>query len=310
MKLKSLLDYAIGNDHFNLIDDYIDFSMRYLEFMSDKNNFQAEIKSQNESKYVFYQYREDGNLSISRPINSDLFYSAEEFDRIRGEFVEILKCVRELDGSCVSDRTILNNTIYTMQQTIGATLDALPSNMSNVARKRNGDIFEKLIRIIFHSIGIPCRSGVIKIPVKMDGKVAFKMSYQHDLIVEKDNSPAILGSIKTSSKDRIGKIFVDKFLYSKLTETSIPHIAIFLNDVQRKKPSKNQPERNFGINSTFLSGHFKGYTVKLNPLDGVYYCDMRPNMATEPIVKDHIKSLDHLLCEDIWELVEGIEFAK
>ena len=63
------------------------------------------------------------------------------------------------------------------------------------------------------------------------------------------------------------KIFIDKFLYNKLTEKSTPHIAIFLNDVQRKN---TKTENEYGINATFLPGHFKGYTVKLNPLDGVY----------------------------------------
>ena len=58
------------------------------------------------------------------------------------------------------------------------------------------------------------------------------------------------------------------------------------------------------INATFLPGHFKGYTVKLNPLDGVYYCDIRPNMKTEEILKDHIGTFDKLLVEDIWKLIK------
>ncbi|MFH0791231.1 MAG: hypothetical protein V2A64_06320 [Candidatus Omnitrophota bacterium] len=70
--------------------------------------------------------------------------------------------------------------------------------------------------------------------------------------------------------------------------------------MQRKKVKvKNK----YGINATFLPGHFRGYTVKLNPLDGVYYCDIRPNMLTEDILKDHIKTFDCLLCEDIWGLL-------
>ena len=126
------------------------------------------------------------------------------------------------------------------------------------------------------------------------------MNYQHDLIIEEGNEIKLIGSIKTSSKDRIGKIFVDKFLYNKLTEKQTPHIAIFLNDVQRKNAKK---ENEYGISSTFLPGHFKGYTVKLNPLDGVYYCDIRPNMQTENILKDHIKTFDKLLIEDIWNFL-------
>ncbi|GHS90114.1 hypothetical protein AGMMS49957_15100 [Synergistales bacterium] len=81
-----------------------------------------------------------------------------------------------------------------------------------------------------------------------------------------------------------------------MTDIETPHFAVFLNDVQRKGK-----EPNYGVNSTFLAGHFKAYTVKLNPLDGVYYCDMRPVMKTDTLLKTHIKTLDCLLVEDIWE---------
>jgi hypothetical protein len=164
----------------------------------------------------------------------------------------------------------------------------------------NGDLFELFIRLIIQEIGINCRSGVVQVPVIIKGEKAFDMNYQHDLIIEKGTDIKMIGSVKTSSKDRIDKIFIDKFLYNKLTEKATPHIAIFLNDVQRKN---SKQENKYGINSTFLPGHFKGYTVKLNPLDGVYYCDIRPNMQTEDILKDNIKTFDNLLIEDIWQFV-------
>lgn len=134
----------------------------------------------------------------------------------------------------------------------------------------------------------------------LNGEKQFDFSYQHDLIIEQNDEIKVIGSIKTSSKDRIDKIFIDKFLYNKLTEKETPHIAIFLNDVQRKN---NKRENEYGINVTFLPGHFKGYTLKLNPLDGVYYCDIRPNMKTEKILKDHIKTFDNLLIDDIWKFL-------
>ena len=52
-----------------------------------------------------------------------------------------------------------------------------------------------------------------------------------------------------------------------------------------------------------MTGHFKAYTIGLNPLDGVYYCDLRPIMKTDDLLKEHIKSLDYLLCEDVWKFV-------
>ena len=92
--------------------------------------------------------------------------------------------------------------------------------------------------LIIKDLGLDCRAGVVQVPVEADGEIAFKMSYQHDLIIEKDNEVKVIGSIKTSSKDRIDKIFIDKFLYNKLTEKATPHIAIFLNDVQRKNTKR------------------------------------------------------------------------
>jgi len=223
----------------------------------------------------------------------------EEFEKESKIFLTILNNLKGKGVDSVQNRKILNNIIYSAQQSIGAALDALPANESNVARKINGDLFERFIRLIIVEIGINVRSGTIAIPVQINGETAFKMSYQHDLIIEIDSKTTAIGSVKTSSKDRIDKVFIDKFLYNKLTGNDTPHFAIFLNDVQRKGK-----EGKFGVNATFLSGHFKGYTVKLNPLDGVYYCDIRPNMVSEDILKDHIKTFDHFIFSDVWKFVK------
>lgn len=174
---------------------------------------------------------------------------------------------------------------------IGAALDALPANRSNTARKLNGDLFERLILLLIRELGIECAAGTVQVPITVDGIAQFTMSYQHDLVIKDGEAVKLIGGVKTSSKDRLDKVFIDKYLYSKLTDSCIPHIAIFLNDVQRKNTKR--PNR-YGINSTFLPGHFKGYTIKLNPLDGVYYCDIRPNMLTDPFLSQHIRTIDHL----------------
>lgn len=191
---------------------------------------------------------------------------------------------------------------YTLQQSIGAALDGLPAGKSNQARKVNGDLFERLIRLLIVSLNVDCVSGTMQVPVKdVDGTELFKSSYQHDLLLSKDDELKIIGSVKTSSKDRIDKVFMDKFLYNRLTDTALPHIAIFLNDVQRKKAKR---ENEYGISATFLPGHFKAYTVKLNPLDGVYYCDIRPNMVSDALLSQHIKTIDHFFYSDLWELLD------
>lgn len=296
MKLKKIIEWVEDKTRFKLINDYISFTETYLEYI--QNELQAVIVSQNENHYQFFQYKKEGNFATSRPINSNLMFSANDFLNVKDDFNYALSHIREIENDKLTRET-LNRFVYTCQQSIGATLDALPAKKSNKARKINGDLFERYIRLIISQIGIPVRDETVYVPVIIDGEKAFKMSYQHDLIIGKNEIPNAIGSVKTSSKDRIDKIFIDKFLHNRLTSCETPHFAVFLNDVQRKgKESK------YGINTTFLTGRFKGYTIKLNPLDGVYYCDLRPNMQTDTILKEHIRSLDCLLVKDIWEFVE------
>lgn len=298
MSLKQLLDIAANKENFISLNDYIIFSQKYLEFIDTK--LQAVIVSQNEPNYCFFQYRKDGHYSITRPINAELMYSFKSSKNISGKFLKVLRNSKDISPDDENNRALIRNSIYTIQQTIGATLDALPAGKSNVARKINGDLFERLIRLLVNELKIDCRSQVVNIPILMDGIEQFRMSYQHDLLCFKGDDLKIIGSVKTSSKDRLDKIFMDKFLYSRLTETNTPHIAIFLNDVQRKN-TKRQDK--YGINSTFLPGHFKGYSVKLNPLDGVYYCDIRPNMKTDEFLRRHIKTIDSFFCDDIHNFI-------
>ncbi|HRG46020.1 MAG TPA: hypothetical protein PLG41_07460 [Leptospiraceae bacterium] len=299
ISLDKLLSQVINKDNFKSIEDYIEFCNSYLKYIA--TNLQAVIVSQNESQYRFFQYNESAGFQITRPINSNLMYSAKDFSENSKLFLGILKKAKSIKPDMQKERETINRTTYTIQQSIGAALDGLPAGESNKARKLNGDFFERFIRLILQKIGINCKSDVIQIPVlSNENEILFHMSYQHDLVVQEGDEIKLIGSVKTSSKDRIDKIFIDKFLYARLTGTNVPHIAIFLNDVQRKN---TKTENEYGINSTFLPGHFKGYTIKLNPLDGVYYCDIRPNMLTENILKDHIKTFDKFLCDDIWNFI-------
>ncbi len=298
MNLKELVAAATNKSNFNSLTDYILFCRRYLDFA--ENGLQAVIVSQNEQNYRFFQYRKDGGYNITRPINADLMYSAKAAPLLNDNFVTVLRNSADIATIDEASRSILRNAIYTIQQSIGATLDALPAGKSNTARKINGDLFERLMRFLLQEVGVICKSGVVKVPVKVDGEDSFMMSYQHDLLLYQADVLKVIGSVKTSSKDRLDKIFVDKFLYNRLTETNTPHIAIFLNDVQRKQTSQRNK---YGVNSTFLPGHFKGYTIKLNPLDGVYYCDIRPNMITDKFLNSHIKTIDHLFCDDLRDLI-------
>jgi hypothetical protein len=299
MSLRQLVATVSDKENFADVADYIDFCDRFLEFAA--HGLQAVIVSQNESHYCFFQYKRDGHFNVTRPLNSHLMYDAATSHLIKSRFLKTLRQAKDISAQDEESRRLIRNSIYTIQQSIGAALDALPAGKSNNARKINGDLFERLIRLLIVELGVDCQSGVVNVPVVVDDVELFQMSYQHDLVVRFQGEVKLIGSVKTSSKDRIDKIFMDKFLYSRLAETDIPHIAIFLNDVQRKK---TRQENKFGVSATFLPGHFKGYTIKLNPLDGVYYCDIRPNMQTDPLLRSHIQTIDRLFSTDLWSFLD------
>ncbi|HMU40335.1 MAG TPA: hypothetical protein PKE31_15105 [Pseudomonadota bacterium] len=298
--LSKLVDHVSQKGNFSSLDSYVDFACRYLDFLNTEGQLQARIVCQNENEYLFFQYKEDGHFNVTRPINSRLFLACDDLDWLKNSFLETVAGAGDLSVES-KERVLLQRSIYTMQQCIGSALDALPAGQSNTARKLHGDLFEKLIRLMIELLGLSCRSGTIRIPVNIDGKDV-KMSFQHDLIVEKNNQTRIIGSVKTSSKDRIGKIFLDRLLHKRISGNNIPYVAIFLNDVQRKT-KRNQPSR-FEINSTFLPGHFKAYSILLDSLNGVYYCDIRKNMKTDAFLRDRIRTIDCFFCEDLWHFLD------
>lgn len=285
-----LTRYITDKKHFVSLDDFAQFAMAYLDFI--EQGLQARIVCQNETNYHFFQYREDCAYNISRPVNMDLFGTSKSFSKTVSDFSDVLKAIKSGMSPNETKRLAFTSAIYTFQQSIGAALDALPASQANQAKKINGDLFERLIRLVFSAAGLDCSTGIIPVPVKDDnGQELFRMNYQHDLIVKSAGEIKLLGSIKTSSKDRIDKVFVDKLLFNRLSGQSLPYIAIFLNDVQRAKSKALNSHR---INSTFLSGHFKAYSIRLAPLDGVFYCDLRPNMKSDPFLAHRIKSIDEL----------------
>jgi hypothetical protein len=72
----------------------------------------------------------------------------------------------------------------------------------------------------------------------------------------------------------------------------------FVHDVQRARRGQSI----FGINSTFKSNHFLGYSVALNPLDGVYYVDPRPEMFSNERLRTQIADFQTFLVRDLWRL--------
>jgi hypothetical protein len=281
--------------YFSSLEKYREFCAFYLEYI--ETGLQARIVSQNENYYQFFQYGRDGKFNISRPINTSLFCTGENFAERLKNFDLAFEVLQNHAVPPDRIRSDFVPVVYTIQQAIGATLDALAAGKSNQARKRNGDLFENLIRLLIQEMHVDCVSDIVQAPICDDeGTELSRMSYQHDLVIKNKGEIKVLGSVKTSSKDRLDKIFVDKLLFNRWAGKTLPYIAVFLNDIQRKKSKKiNQ----YGVNSTFLSGHFKAYTIRLTPMDGVYYCDIRPNMKTDPFLSQRIKTIDHLFFTEL-----------
>lgn len=152
-------------------------------------------------------------------------------------------------------------------------MDAL--NNSNKAKKKNGNYFEILIRNTVKTCGINIddKDEIVNLADTDE-----TMKFEHDIILlnSKYEEKAI-GQLKTSSKDRIDKIFLDKHMYNKLKKIDIP---------------------------TFLPGHFKAYTIALNPLDGVYYLDLRPSITKDTFLNARIKTFDNFLVDDMWKFIK------
>ena len=108
MNLDQLMAWAQDKTRFQGPSDYADFCEAYLDFMFD--GLQAVIVSQNENHYRFFQYREDGNFNVTRPVNSRLFLSQEDFSQAKGEFSYILQHVRDIRGD-QARRQLLNRFI-------------------------------------------------------------------------------------------------------------------------------------------------------------------------------------------------------
>ena len=290
--LWEIMSWVSQKDRFIKISDYIEFSKYYLEFISSE--LQAEIIAQNENNYRFFQYKRDGEYNITRPVNEDLFLRLSDYDSIDKNLKKIIDNISTIKNDELN-RKYINDFIYTTQQSIGCALDALPSSKTNTSRKVNGDLFERLMQLIIKKLGFFIDSETLSIKVPNSNEM---MKYQNDIEIKVNGEIVAIGSVKTSSKDRVDKIFLDKLMYNRLTQTNTPHFAIFLHDVQR---AGTEPD--YKVGQTFLTGHFKAYTIRLNPKDCVYYCDLRPVMKTDKLLKEHIKSLDHLLCEDIWDFI-------
>lgn len=106
----------------------------------------------------------------------------------------------------------------------------------------------------------------------------------------------VVVSVKTSSKDRMGKIFIDKILLERFIKHPQKVIGIFQNDVQRKSTNN--------ISYTLVSGLFMVYTKFLTELEGIYYLDPPPIALKKPY-SNYIKRFSELVTTDFRKLLSS-----
>lgn len=282
MREEALLDLQASvqdKSAFGNLTDYFTLCAAFLKFV--QKTHPTRVVSPSHHNYLFYQYNNTYAYRITRPLNLDLFIeSVSHFRKAFERFVAFLADLRQYQESVMGRRGArkyveskeINKVVYTMQQAIGSVGDSFDN--PNQSRKRVGQLFETLVKLIIQQVGLECEPRTINIPVP--GFPGYEMSYQLDLVFSRNKAivaaetefihvTEIVGSVKTTSKDRLDKVFLDKYLLTKLLGRNVPVVAIFLHDVQCARKGKSI----FGINSTFKSNHFLCYTVALNRMDGV-----------------------------------------
>ncbi len=279
------------------LTDFVRVAKRILDYIPS-----IVSRTANAGNYQILSSVIAGNEKFARPINGSLFI--DDAGTLDAQFLNFLALIERIahrhrisDAECHT----IDSVIYTIQQAIGVGMDFLCNQ--NSARKHVGNRFEELIRLVICQLGVTNTKMVFKIPYPSEnGRKLY--SCETDLVVSPHASiqsstttidtNEIVISLKTTSKDRMGKIFLDKLLMEEFANHPVKVIGVFLNDVQRKESA--------GISYTFVSGLFMVYTQFLTELDGVYFIDPPPITQKTPYNR-HIAPFSKLLSEDIWTLL-------
>ncbi len=275
------------------LDEFGDVALRVLQYLPN-------ILSSSEEKndYIIYASQIAGTTKYIRPINKNLFfYNPADFITNYAKLKDIFDEIKSGSEINSADKDIIDKTIYTIQQSIGAGLDLLVN--PNSARKHVGNRFEELIKVIFTAAGVANKRITLQIPYETDeGIKTYKC--ENDLIlspydkvksssISLDENEIVL-SVKTTSKDRMGKMFIDKILLERFVGHPQKVIGIFLNDVQRKETNN--------ISFTLVSGLFMVYSKFLVELEGIYYLDPPPNATKKPY-SNYMKRFSELITTDL-----------
>lgn len=241
-----------------------------------------------------------------RPINESLFLrDVGEFNLYKNRFEDLITVLRESHGNLDSLSQELRQfaeggsivkLLYTVVQSIGCILDLSPD--SQAARKNFGQRFEDFVKSLLSDLGIindaftlsiktPSINVSYNVPLDVIMSTAGSLHSSRSQIDSRDT----LLSIKTSSKDRMKLIFVDRFVLAKVHEVhQVKYIALYHNDIQRKGED--------GISSTFSPDVYLVFCHVFGDLP-LYYLDP-PIVASEPRFHQKIKTFDTFILHDLW----------
>lgn len=272
--------------------EFFEVTLRVLHYLPNVIS-----KTEFKENYIIFSSIIAGTTKYIRPINKHLYINdpdvfANKFEILKNT-LEKIKEEREVSAE---EKSNIDSVVYTIQQAIGAGFDLLVNQ--NSARKHVGNRFEELIKAVFTEIGVSNKKLILQIPYETEkGKKVYKA--ENDLILSPyskvKSTPTFLDdkevvvSVKTTSKDRMGKIFIDKILIERFVNHPQKVIGIFQNDVQRKESDN--------VSFTLVSGLFMVYTKFLTSLEGIYYLDPPPIALKKPY-SDHIKKFSDLIVKE------------
>jgi len=311
-------DYNVGwitervSEDFNNFNSATETAIEVLKVLSTETIDVTPVEQERFNQYVLRVVAAEGEEPTQvRPINTNLFISdVDEFRTSARRLSDFLERLAENDGlrngmeeeypNFIEDDH-LNEVLYTLAQSVGIGCDIFLS--ANTARRNAGLRFESVIEEVMTKLGFAHDNISFKIPVEdtedewtCRSDMVFGDTQQVQSTRQAVDENEVVTSIKTSSKDRATKIFTDKWIMSKLLGREIPHVALFLNDVQRKGDS--------GIDSTFVSNNYYIYSEYMTALEGAYFLDP-PDKIDEENFNDKLYTFKQFLLTDAWELTQS-----
>lgn len=237
---------------------------------------------------------------VVRPINGETFLrDPEEFFRVFAEARAAIAGAKE-ERQLQDPVHAVDSSLYTIAQAVGIGLDLLADNV-NQARRNAGLRFESLCGVLLDELGVTNTALNLVIPTP-DGGVyrcgVDRVITKYPRVQSTPESPSVAEaflSIKTTSKDRMAKVYTDKQLLDRFVGQPLRTAALFLHDVQGKGED--------GISGTFVANNFRVYQTYMTPLEGVYYLDPRTHI-TKPWYRDHLWRFSDFVARGVWELLE------